>query len=292
MKRPNFFVIGAPKCGTTSLVAWLSEHPQIYMSPVKEPHFFNTDHTYNVAKSTKAYERLFERACSNHRAIGEASVYYAYSNNAIPLIESYASEPKYILCLRNPYKMVVSLHRQQLFAGYEDVLEFSEAWRTHRNRISYGNLPAKCPDPIHIDYENTCKLGSLLEKVKKSIPEKRLKVLLLEDIAKDPLAEYIAVCDYLGLERIIPRKFSVENPAKRKINPWIHSLLRKLGRAKRAFGIERGWGFLNAIGRLNTREPLKCDISEDVRSQLVEVFNPEIDKMSILLNKDLSSWKM
>lgn len=57
MKRPNFFIIGAPRCETTSLYMWLREHPNIHMSPVKEPHFYSTDlrpsplfPVYNVAR--------------------------------------------------------------------------------------------------------------------------------------------------------------------------------------------------------------------------------------------------
>lgn len=57
MIKPNFFIVGAPKCGTTSLAHWLAGHPQVFMSPVKEPHFFNTDYQryLNSLKVTSAF---------------------------------------------------------------------------------------------------------------------------------------------------------------------------------------------------------------------------------------------
>jgi Sulfotransferase family len=70
MIKPNFFILGAPKCGTTSLAVWLSEHPHIYM-PQKEPHFFNTDHR-RFLNSRVGYERLFAGANERHRVVGEA----------------------------------------------------------------------------------------------------------------------------------------------------------------------------------------------------------------------------
>ena len=62
LRRPNFFIIGAPKCGTTSLSVWLSEHPKIFMSPIKEPHFFNTDDRQAVT-TLDQYEALFSSTC-------------------------------------------------------------------------------------------------------------------------------------------------------------------------------------------------------------------------------------
>lgn len=60
MKKPNLFILGAPKCGTTSLANWLGEHPRVFMSPMKEPYYFNKDHSYSRVENLKSYENLFE----------------------------------------------------------------------------------------------------------------------------------------------------------------------------------------------------------------------------------------
>ena len=128
MMKPNFFIIGAPKCGTTSLAAWLAEHPQIYFSPTKEPHFFNTDHK-RFLNSLQSYEKLFAGASKHHCSVGEASVWYMYSSAAVPNILEYNSDAKFIVMLRNPIEMAPSLHEELVFTGREDVNEFSEAWQ-------------------------------------------------------------------------------------------------------------------------------------------------------------------
>ena len=86
MKKPNFFIIGAPKCGTTSLASWVSEHPSVYMSPLKEPDYF---HANEKIGSLKEYEQLFEGAGPEHITVGEASVRYLYSQVAVPNILNY-----------------------------------------------------------------------------------------------------------------------------------------------------------------------------------------------------------
>lgn len=72
MKKPNFFITGAPKCGTTSMARWLAEHLNIYMSPVKEPNFFNTDDQWTVTRTLRQYEALFPkrrpRTCHGRRS--------------------------------------------------------------------------------------------------------------------------------------------------------------------------------------------------------------------------------
>lgn len=127
MKKPNFFIIGAPKCGTTSLAAWLAEHPQIFMSPIKEPQFFNKDVGFPM-KSLQAYEKLFKDASSGHIAVGEATVLYLYSKVAVRNILDYNPDAKFIVCLRNPVDMAYSLHEQWFFNGIEDIEDFKEAW--------------------------------------------------------------------------------------------------------------------------------------------------------------------
>ena len=115
--RPNFFILGAPKCGTTSLATWLGAHPQVYMSPDKEPHYFNADDRHPGVSSLERYEQLFAGAGAEHAAVGEASVWYLYSKVAVANIEEYCQEPRYIVCLRNPVDMAHSLHEQQVVNG-------------------------------------------------------------------------------------------------------------------------------------------------------------------------------
>ena len=127
MKKPNFFIIGAPKCGTTSMASWLSEHPSIYMSPVKEPHHYSGDFNYGDYRDLNKYLSLFKEANESHIAVGEASAWYLNSKKAIFNIEAENPNAKYIVLLRNPVEMAPSLHQQLIFSGKEDIKNFEEA---------------------------------------------------------------------------------------------------------------------------------------------------------------------
>ena len=62
MRKPNLFILGAPKCGTTSIAYYLNQHPEIFVSPYKEPHYFNLDSEYRFTFSEKQYLENFKNA--------------------------------------------------------------------------------------------------------------------------------------------------------------------------------------------------------------------------------------
>jgi len=142
LSRPNFFIPGAPKCGTTSLAQWLGEHPNIFIPALKEPRFFSTD-LFQTVKSEVEYWHLFNKATGDHQCIGEASTLYLYSKVAIPKIEVSLDKPKYIVMLRNPVDMAYSLHEQKLYARSETVEDFKTAWELSSYRRRGEKLARK-----------------------------------------------------------------------------------------------------------------------------------------------------
>ena len=117
IKNPNLFILGAPKCGTTSLYTYLREHPNIFFSHIKGPHYFATDfENYRSVKTKVDYANLFSEANAQHSIIGEASVLYLYSENAIKGIYNDNPNAKLIIMLRNPIEVVQSWHAQMLWS--------------------------------------------------------------------------------------------------------------------------------------------------------------------------------
>src|SRR5581483_10303187 len=178
MKKPDFFILGAPKCGTTSLAAWLAEHPDIYMSPEKEPHFFNTDHKRYVT-ALEGYERLFEGASDRHAAVGEASVWYLSSEDAVANILAYNPAARFIVMLRNPVEMAPSLHEEQVFTGREEVRDFATAWDLQEARKRGHDLPRLTWEPKHLLYGDMCRLGAQLERLFSRVPAERVKMIFI-----------------------------------------------------------------------------------------------------------------
>jgi len=110
MKTPNFFILGAPKCGTTSMVSWVSEHPCAYLSPWKEPRYFDQDLKTRFRITEPQYLALFEGATEQHIAMGEATVWSPFPRQAVSDIEREIPGARDIVMIRNPVvKMAYAL---------------------------------------------------------------------------------------------------------------------------------------------------------------------------------------
>jgi hypothetical protein len=289
MIKPNFFIIGAPKCGTTSLASWLSEHPEIYFSPTKEPHFFNTDHR-RFLNSLQSYERLFSAAAQTHRAIGEASVWYMYSSAAVPNILKYNNDAKFIVMLRNPIEMAPSLHEELVFTGREDVKKFSDAWNLQELRRNGQRLPQMVWEPKYVQYGDLCSLGVQLERVYRSVPRERVKVLLLEDLSHNSSGTYRSVLEFLGVSDDHRHDFTVHNPAKKRRWAGLLRLAWLSVTIKRALGIEGGFGLWRHVDAWNRVNRERSATDQQMRSVLRDYFKSDIERLQALIGRDLKHW--
>jgi hypothetical protein len=127
LRWPNLFVVGAAKAGTTSLHHYLSQHPDIYMSPIKEPHFFSKvqpDRKYialsgcQVMVSEQAYLQLFSR-WQHEKIAGEASPSYLWDQATPDRIKQVCPDAKIIIMLRNPVNRSYSHYLNEVRAGLE-----------------------------------------------------------------------------------------------------------------------------------------------------------------------------
>lgn len=296
MSRPNFFIIGALKCGSTSLYRWLSAHPNIYMSPKKEPHFYSSDLSYTNPLTQDEYDGLFRGADNRHRAVGEASVEYVFSEVAIPRIETEYDGARYVVLIRNPVDMAYSLHEERVFCRDEHVGDFREAWRLSPQRREGDMVSRACREPRLLDYQSICRLGEQLERLFSIVPRDRVLVLVLDDFREDPRREYLKVLEFLGVPDDGRTSFPVENPAKEKRGPDLTLHLRRVAKwaflAKRRLGIPvaRSTGILKSISRLNTRHRPRPPMSDELRQELRDFFRPDIKRLGSLLNRDFSHW--
>lgn len=290
MKKPNFFIIGAPKCGTTSLAAWLTEHPQVFFSPHKEPHHFNKDHNHRMCLDLDEYENLFRKADNRHLAVGEASVWYLYSEVAVSNIEQYSSNSKYIVCLRNPAEMAYSLHEQLVVAGYESETDFEMAWNLQKAREQGIKIPALCREPRFLAYGAACSIGAQLQRLYMEVPRERIHIILLDDVKDDPRGEYLKVLSFIGCDDDGRMGFSIKNPAKELRAPILLKLVRALGNGKRFFRIRKSLGVLNLINRLNIKHRARVPLTEEMKQMLKEYFKQDIKLLSTLIGRNLSHW--
>lgn len=290
MKKPNFFIIGAPKCGTTSLASWLSDHPEVYMSPIKEPDYF---HTNQKIRSLEEYETLFAKATDEHKAVGEASVRYLYSNIAVPSILAYSStELNFIVMLRNPIEMAPSLHWQRVYSLNETEISFEKAWALQNDDKSpRKDLPKDCYTPEINNYGPVCKVGEQLERLFEMVNRRSCKLILLEDMKLNPRQTWLDLMEFLEISDDGRNIFEAENKAKTVRSRLLKKTLRKIGQLKERTGFERNLGVLKSLSYFNKVDKPRPPISSSMREELRDYFKEDIQKIESILNRDLSHWK-
>jgi hypothetical protein len=289
LRKPNFFILGAPKCGTTSLATWLGEHPDIFMSSYKEPHFFNTDDN-RVVDTVEHYQSFFRGANPQHSAVGEASVWYLSSSQAVQGILTYAPEARFIVMLRNPIEMAVSLHAEMIFTGMENERDFATAWTMQEQRRAGKELPINCLVPRRLFYADACALGAQLEQLFALVANRRVLTILLDDLRYDPRREYLRVLEFLGVPDDGRSDFTVQNTSKERrlqslvlVSHWATVLRSRLG-------VKGGMGLWRRIDAMNRLERKYQPLSPEFEAVLKRFFAPDVTRLGALLNRNLENW--
>lgn len=292
MTKPNAFILGAPKCGTTTLAAWLADHPQAFFCPTKEPHFFNFDYGPRRFRSLARYEKLFDRAEDRHRAITEASTTYLYSRTAVPAILHYSERPKFIVTIRNPVDMAPSQHSQMLFNGEEDIEDFEHAWRLQDVRAYGDKIPKQCPDPQLLQYGHICRLGTQLARLFECVPAAQILVLRLDAISATPRTEYRRMLDFLGLEDDGRNYFGTHNPAKKRRFPTLLNAIQWSNRAILALGVPQfRLGFTEFMKHTLRRDQPRQPLGKRMRVELEDYFAEDLKLLESVTQFDLSDWR-
>lgn len=298
MNKPNFFIAGAPKCGTTALSEYLRTHPNIFMSVPKEPHYFAEDLPgQREALTLETYLNLFEDSTENHLAIGEASVFYLYSSTAIKNIYKFNPDAKIIVMVRKPVELVYSFHHQLLYNRDETVEDFATAWKLQSDRYQGINIPKSSKEPKLLQYSAMGMLGSQVEKLFDIFPENQVKVILFEDFVKDTKFVYEDVLAFLEIPSDSKTDFPRINANTVQKVSWLADfvktppdILKNIAiKIRNLLGLKR-LGILKRIKMANTKVSKRSTLDTDFQAELKNEFRDDIQKLSKIIGKDLSHW--
>lgn len=289
---PNLFILGAPKCGTTTLAAWLAQHPQVYFSPEKEPRHFYAP--YGELISRESYEALFEQAPADAKYLGEASVWYLFGGTAVPKILEYNPEARFIVCLRNPVKMAPSLHAQMLYTGKELISNFEDAWKASDQRYAGEHIGIfgfdHQGDPACMAYKQACMLGQQVEILLQQIDKERVLFVLLEDLSANPEETWDQIQDFLGLAHFAGFPLRAHNQAKRRKFLGLQRFTLFAENLKRRLGIKKRFGILAIFNRRNVAKEKYPPPPKELQKSMQQTFRDDILKLSNLVNRNLSNW--
>lgn len=288
-RKPDFFIIGSAKCGTTSMDEWLRAHPAIFMAE-KEPHYFNTDHKNRKITRQHEYRMLFREATDAHLAVGETSVRYIYSGVAVRNILRYNRATKFIVMLRNPLDLVYSWHNQVYFNGTENVKKFETAWHLQTQRKAGKKIPPRCTEVKMLLYGEVGCLGEQLQRLYSQVSAARVHIIVFDDLQQNPAQVYRSVLNFLQVPEDNKQYFVHHNPAKTYYCYTFNSLLLCLRWLKLTMHISKNFGVLKWLRELNITVKKRRPLSPAMKQTLVQYFQEDIKLLERLIGRDLTHW--
>jgi Sulfotransferase family len=314
VKLPNFFIVGAPKAATTFLYACLDQHPQVYMSPLKEPNYFASElrpENFNREARTRAVRQMREleaylrgdmrekrfggfvttwedylqlfRNVSDQIAIGEASPSYLWSETAARAIASRVPHARIIINLRNPVDRAFSHYLHQLTDGVTN--------RTFRQEIDATLRAPRTQSGLEralLEFGHYC---GQIKRYQNAFPRSQIHISLYEDLERSPAALIEDLLTFLGVEPGIRVDVS-----QRHLEPRIPKLNGVAYLLKRS----RLWPHLRdllpqplgpRLRSLLMRSRASLVMNPADRALLIEYYRDEIRNLAALLNRDLTSWQ-
>jgi len=298
MTMPNFLLIGPGRSGTTSLHYYLQQHPQIYMSPVKEPGFLALEgQTLRIPRGwgragytfteLERYQELFAGVTSE-KAIGESSVNYIHLKGAISGIKKHVPDAKLVVNLRNPVDKAYSGYILRVREGIEP-LDFEEALAAE---------PETPRTDLEWDFDERRFFRSgfhclHLRRFLDSFPREQIGIFFFDDLIADPLNWVRSIFRFLEVDDSVDLDLSVQHNASRI--PRSQTLerfqnkpnaLKTLVRSVTPAPLRKA--LAGVLHRRNSAE--LPPLSPQTRRKLTEMYREDINRLQELVGRDLSHW--
>lgn len=298
MMMPNFLIIGAAKAGTTTLYDWLTQHPQIYMTPVKETNFFALeDRQLNFPQGTihPGYLKDFKTTWADYQqqfdsveqeiAIGEACPSYLYYPEAVTKIKQYLPNVKLIAILRNPIERAYSNFVHHLRDELETTTDFAQALKLEQERIDSNWWWG-------FHYLNAGFYAEQLKRYFQEFPAQRTKIYLFEELKTNSDLLLQDIFEFLEVDQtFVPQKFNQYNVTGIPKNRSFYKFLTTKSIFKEPLKIIVPPQIRDRlVTKLKNKTLQKSQLAPEIRQQLIKAYRKDILELQQLINKDLSSW--
>lgn len=300
MNKPNVFIVGQPKSGTSALFSFLKGHPDVCVCATKEPQYFCKDlnsqyfHLSGQARTDENYLALYAH-CSGQQVRMEASTAYLYSQVAAEEIRRFNPDARIIMMLREPVDFLFTYHMQMLRTSckFEEESDFMTAMRLEDGRRAGLNVPRNCFDPQFLYYGARVAYAEQVRRYLDVFPRGQIKIVIYDDFKADNEAVYDDIADFLGLEKTYRPEFRTINPkvgvrfrtlkqasdrllfpVKQVVRPLVPGRLYRIARGlyRRIFFKDKG---------LPTLQPHD-------KAELMRRYKGEVVRLGALLGRDLA----
>ncbi|MBN1557185.1 MAG: sulfotransferase [Lentisphaerae bacterium] len=299
VRIPDFFLVGAPKCGTTSLHTYLSQHPQIFMARMRGSNHFAADllRRDDRWRDRKRYLRLF-RTVREKKRIGEASVYYMLSRKAAEEIHRFSPRAAILIMVRNPIDVIPSYHAQMVYDGNEPLQDLEAALDAEEARRRGDRLPVHIRFPQKLFYREIATFSDAIARYRQEFGRQQVRVIVYDEFSRNTTTCYRDTLRFLSVDDRFKPEFPVVNPHKRVRSEMLCRVLSGVHlnspRARRLVPVSvrlAGRRFLRTLQmRVNTRHVPRPQLAPHLRTRLEHECAEEIGRLSALLNRDLSEW--
>lgn len=311
------FVVGAPRCGTTTISRLLRKHPQLSFSLVKEPHFFSLndlrdspDEQLRTLVESEYLERFFEPG--GERIAAEGSVSYLYTPEQLQPVLRLWPDSRFIIAVRDPLAMLPSLHARLLYTGDETITCFEDAWAAIPDRAAGRRIPRSCVDPRWLRYDQAARFGTFVERMFAAVGRERCLVMVFDDLVADGVGQSARIVDFLGLQPVEPLALGRRRATYQVRYPWLQRLLKRPPERLRPIlaghhyrrrlvkdaasdeggsdAVETMLSIRKRLLRWNrvpgAKRPVPLAVQQDIQARL----RGEIDHLAEIIGRDLSHW--
>lgn len=314
--QPLACIVGAPRCGTTTLSRLLQSHGQVAFSVVKEPHFFSMVDLDAMAEEELRdfvrdhyLERYFPDVDPDSKIIAEGSVSYLYTPERMQTVLRVWPDARFIIAARDPLQLIPSLHQRLLYQGDEVVQDLEEAWRLIEDRRNGRNVPRSCLDARQLFYDEAARFGKYVARFFEIAGRERCHVVLFDDLKSNPRKVHEELLAFLGLD---PAPMPEEKRHRARHGFKIGWLQRLLKRPPVARTVLAGQHFRKRVSDAPQREPWwlaskvmearlallrwnrapapETHISPELAMEIRETLREDTLEFGRLIGRDLNHW--
>jgi hypothetical protein len=307
MKKPNLFLVGQPKSGSTALHQFLGEHPEIYMAKIKAPHYFchdfhdESDRFHNMKlyfdyRDKDSYLKLFDKAGSA-TILGESSDHYLYSTVAAEEIYQFNPEAKIIIFLREPVSFLRSLHNHFVKVTNEEEEDFAKALALESVRVKGECISPRIMCPSWAHYSQRITYYEQVKRYYDIFEPNQIKIVIYESYRDNNQQVYQEILEFLGVDTSFTPSYKVLNKSKdirfKQLNYLVNNqIVKNLTKTLFSQGFN---DFVRdqIVERILWKEvSTATEIEPELVNKLKQKFKPEVIKISEFLNMDLvGQWR-
>jgi hypothetical protein len=293
---PDFYIVGAPKAGTTSLYEYLATHPRVFLPAQKELRYFGSDLDVRGRRrfDREAFLALYADAPPD-ALLGNAYVWYLFSRTAAEEIQAVRPDARIVIMLREPVAALHALHSEFVYDGNEDLDDFAEALAAEPDRCAGRRIPREAHFPEGLCYRNTVRHAEQVQRYLDLFGPTQVHVGLFDDFVADADAAGERVLSFLDLSPEPGIAFPHRNPNKRTRSALVRRLLanppvavRRVIRAAVPGRLRRA-AYQRAVA-LNAVAPGRANLAPDLRRTLRLELEPEVMELERLLGRELAAW--